>query len=120
LANNAKIVKNMVEETKPALGKEDKPTTPGEENKPAVAGDSKPVVKEQDVPTTEKMEEKPIGDTIEETLEKMEAKDKLEPRLVPQAVLLEYKNQNKELKRDIKELKGLIESGATKKEVSED
>jgi len=33
---------------------------------------------------------------------------------------LEYKNQNKELKKDIKELKELIESGASKKEVSED
>lgn len=41
-------------------------------------------------------------------------------RLVPEAVLLEYKSQNKELRKDIKELRELIESGASKTEVSED
>lgn len=46
--------------------------------------------------------------------------EKKEPRMVPEAVLLEYKNANKELKKDLKELKALIESGASKKEVSTD
>jgi len=42
---------------------------------------------------------------------------KEDARMVPEAVLLEYKNQNKELRKDIREL---IESGASKTEVSED
>lgn len=45
---------------------------------------------------------------------------KEEARMVPEAVLLEYKKDNKELKKDIKDLRELIESGASRKEVSED
>ena len=96
----------------------DEPKTPEKESKPLDAE------KPQSVEETPKVEEKPkeaiIGDTIEDALKKYEEKNKPEPKLVPEAVLLEYKNQNKELKKDIKELKELIESGATKKEVSED
>lgn len=59
--------------------------------------------------------------TLGETFKGSEDKTpKEEPRLVPEAVLLEYKNQNKELRKDIKELRELIETGASKKEVSED
>jgi hypothetical protein len=68
-----------------------------------------------------KIEETKIEETIGEALQKAkEDVKKDEQRLVPEAVLLEYKNQNKELKRDIKELKTLIESGASPKEISED
>jgi len=67
------------------------------------------------------VEEPNKEETIGEALEKAEENiKKEEQRMVPEAVLLEYKNQNKELKRDIKELKTLIESGATPREISED
>lgn len=59
--------------------------------------------------------EETLGDILE-TEEKPE--EKPESRTVPEAALLEYKNANKELKRDIKELKELVESGASKGEVS--
>jgi len=66
-------------------------------------------------------EEPKREETIGEALEKAkEDVKKDESRLVPEAVLLEYKNQNKELKRDIRELKNLIEAGGTPKEISED
>jgi len=65
--------------------------------------------------------ETPKEETIAEVLKRSEESTKKEePRLVPEAVLLEYKSQNKELKRDIKELKTLIESGASQREISED
>jgi hypothetical protein len=68
-------------------------------------------------------EVKPEGSTEvkkEETIGEVLADKKPEPRMVPEAALLEYKNSNKELKKDLKELKDLIESGASKKEISTD
>jgi len=46
--------------------------------------------------------------------------DKKEVKMVPEAALLEYKNLSKDLKKELKELRESIESGATKKEVAED
>lgn len=43
-----------------------------------------------------------------------------EPKMVPEAVLIEYKKENKEIHKELRDLKALIESGATKKEVSGD
>ena len=96
----------------------DEPKTPEKESKPLDAGTSKPVVEE-----TKKEETKPssvVEESIEDTLKKIEKEEEVKPRVVPESVLLEYKNQNKELKHDLKELRALIESGATKKEISED
>jgi hypothetical protein len=57
-------------------------------------------------------------ETIGEVLQVEEPKK--EPKLVPEAVLLEYKKDNKELRRELKDLKTLIENGGSKKEVSSD
>jgi len=106
----------MVDEPK-APDSEDKPITPDKEDKPVEP--EKPQSGEE----TPKAEEKPnpiIEETIEDTIKKIEKEEEIKPRVVPESVLLEYKNQNKELKRDLKELRTLIESGATKKEISED
>lgn len=57
----------------------------------------------------------------EETIgEALGTETKKEARLVPEAALIEYKKENKELVKEIRELKKSIESGATKKEVSSD
>jgi hypothetical protein len=69
---------------------------------------------------TETVTEAVVETKTEETVGEVLNPEKKEPKLVPEAVLLEYKNANKELKRDLKELKTLIESGASKKEVSTD
>jgi hypothetical protein len=60
----------------------------------------------------EAKQEETIGETINP--------EKKEPKVVPEATFLELKNANKELKKDLKELKQLIESGGSKKEVSSD
>lgn len=57
------------------------------------------------------------GPTIGEVLNNEEKKG--DPRVIPEAPFLEIKNQNKELRKELKELKSLIESGASKGEVSE-
>ncbi len=93
----------MVDETKKAPENESKPletATPQAEAKP-----------EKEEPKTE--------GKVGEILNPKEP-PKEDARMVPEAVLLEYKNQNKELRKDIKDLRELIESGASKSEVSED
>lgn len=42
-----------------------------------------------------------------------------EPKTVPEAALLEFKNENKTLWKEIEKLQGLITEGVTKKEVNE-
>ncbi|OQB08212.1 MAG: hypothetical protein BWY21_01392 [Parcubacteria group bacterium ADurb.Bin216] len=66
-----------------------------------------PVVEDN---TTQVPEKETVGDIISEK----------EKRVVPESALIEYKKQNKELKREINDLKKLVESGASKKEVSAD
>lgn len=46
--------------------------------------------------------------------------DVKEAKVVPEAALLEFKNENKQLKKEMKELRKAIEEGATKKEISTD
>lgn len=58
--------------------------------------------------------------TLGDILETNKPEKTENPKLVPEAVLLEYKKDNKELKKDIKDLKKLIEDGASKKEVSQE
>lgn len=56
------------------------------------------------------------GPTIGEVLKSEEKKES--PRTVPEAPFLELKTQNKELKKELKELKELIEAGGSRQEVS--
>jgi hypothetical protein len=106
----------MTEEVKKALTPEESKQT-GEiakseaETKEEVKAEVKAETK-----TEPEVKEEKVGDI----LNPKEDIEKKEQRLVPEAVLLEYKNQNKELKGDIAELKKLIEAGATKKEISQD
>lgn len=58
--------------------------------------------------------------TVGEALNIQPKSDKAEAKVVPEAVFLEYKKDNKQLQKDIKELKSLIETGGSKKEVSDD
>lgn len=46
--------------------------------------------------------------------------DKKEPKMVPEAALLEYKKDAKELAKEVKELRKIIEEGKSSKEVSAD
>lgn len=65
----------------------------------------------------ETKEDVKIGDALKT---KEESKDTKEVKMVPEAVLIEYKKENKQMAKDLKDLKTLVESGATKKEVSTD
>lgn len=72
--------------------------------------DTKPV----ETPTEDKKEVK-AGDVLDTKKEKSE-----DPKMVPEAVLIEIKKENKELAKELKDLKKQIEEGASKKEVSAD
>lgn len=79
----------------------------------------------EDVESTEEVdtadESEDQNTTVGDILGTKEPKSaKKEPKMVPEAVLLEYKKDNKELKNDIKDLKRLIEAGGSKKEVSQE
>jgi hypothetical protein len=68
-----------------------------------------------------KVEAKPeeVKETIGQVLEpKVEAKP--EAKVVPEAAFLEIKKDNKELRKELKDLRTTIESGASKAEVSSD
>lgn len=60
----------------------------------------------------------PQEETVGEALNTQPKKE--EARVVPEAVFLEIKKENKQLAKDLKELKTSIEAGATNKEVSTD
>lgn len=79
-----------------------------------------PAEESKDTETVEtKTEESPKEDVkVGDALNTRE--EKKEPRMVPEAVLIEYKKENKQIAKDLRDLKTLIESGATKKEVSTD
>lgn len=86
--------------------------------------------KAKDAPVEESKETKPVETKTEPAKAEKEVKvgdaldtkgkAKDEPKMVPEAVLIEYKKENKEMFKELKELKALIESGATRKEVSTD
>lgn len=81
--------------------------TPAEEVKPATE------TTEQTMETPAPVqEEKPVGEIFEEAEEK--------PNLVPEAVFLNVKKENKQLKKELRLLQDSIESGATAKEISAD
>ena len=55
---------------------------------------------------------------VELTIAEITGEQKVEAKVVPEAVFLEQKNENKELKRELKAIRAQIEGGATQKEVS--
>ena len=61
-------------------------------------------------PEETKVEDTKVGDVVEP--------EKAKAKMVPEAVFLEEKRERKELAKEIKDLKKLIEEGAAKKEVS--
>jgi hypothetical protein len=80
---------------------------PAEESK-----ETKPAVSEAE----EKQKETPEEETIGEVL----GSKKEEPKNVPEAVFLELKKENKQLIKEMKELKRSIEDGASRKEINSD
>lgn len=83
--------------------------------------DETKVVPAEESTTTEtvetKTEEKEVK--ISDTLDAPVVETK-EPKMVPEAVLIEVKKENKQMAKDLRDLKALVESGATKKEISSD
>ncbi len=103
----------MTKEVKeaPAPEEDKKEETPDEE--------VKSVDEETESKVEPEKEETKKEETLGEVLETEKTPDeKPEPKTVPESVFLDYKNDNKELRRDVKKLTDLIESGANKSEVS--
>lgn len=63
---------------------------------------------------------KALADAKDAKPQDLVTKEVKEPKLVPEAALLEYKKEAKELAKEVKELKKLIEDGANRSQVSED
>jgi hypothetical protein len=80
---------------------------------PEVVAKETETAKAEAVTETAKVEVKKEA-TVGEILGSVEK----EPRLVPESALIEFKKQNKEMSKELKELKQQIAEGATKKEVS--
>lgn len=83
-----------------------------------MADEIKPVdaqVTEDNVTEQPKETPEPKKETMEELMGNKEEKQK---RVVPEATFLEMKNENKSLKREMAELRKLVESGASKQEVA--
>src|SRR5260370_39242204 len=72
-------------------------------------------VAEPKVTTEAPVVEAPKEPTVKEALD---GKPKDEPRMVPEAALIEIKKENKALAKDLKALQKRIEEGSTKREVS--
>jgi len=76
--------------------------------------DTKPAETKVETPAKEVAKDVKVGEALK-TVE-----EKKEPKMVPEAVLIEYKKESKEVRRELDALKKSIEEGATKKEVSTD
>lgn len=74
-----------------------------------------PEVKTEDVT---KVEEGKQPETIGKIIGEPNKEEKTEPKVVPEAAFLEIKNANKALTKEVKELRSMIEEGATRTEVS--
>lgn len=79
-----------------------------------------PVVEKKDTKADDKTAADAKDVKVGEALKTKDEPKKDEPKLVPEAVLLEFKKENKELHKELKDLKKLIEDGAPKREVSAD
>lgn len=82
---------------------------PAEESKDTKTVETKTESKETN-------EDVKVGDVLKTTKEE----PKKETKMVPESVLIEYKKESKEVRKELDALKKSIESGATKKEVSTD
>lgn len=89
-----------------------------DEVKVAPGGESKetPEAKVEAKPEGTKAQDTKVGDLVNPDSKPEEVKVKM----VPEAVFLEEKRERKELAKELKEIKKLIEDGASKKEVSAD
>jgi hypothetical protein len=83
-----------------------------------MADEAKQAPKGEKPEDVKKVEEK--KETVGEAMVDKKAEAKPEPKVVPEAAFLDLKNENKELRKDLKELKKLIEAGATKGEVADE
>lgn len=73
------------------------------------------------VAPAEESKPEPVTEAVkEETVSEMLGSKKEEPKMVPEAALIEIKKENKQMAKDLKALQRSIEDGATKKEVSTD
>lgn len=73
-----------------------------------------PEEESKETPVAEVLQAPEAEKTIDEVLQ---VEEKKEPKLVPEAALIKIKQQNKELAREMKQLKALIEDGGESKEV---
>jgi DNA-binding transcriptional MerR regulator len=80
---------------------------------PAVESKEPVPAKTEAAPTETKAEDVVISDIVK-------PEERKEPKMVPEAALLEYKKEAKELGKELKEIKKMMEDGASQKEVSGD
>lgn len=72
----------------------------------------------QEVPVIETKVETEVAPLVNTKVEDLYKKP--EPKVVPEAKFLEYKKENKEIKKELAQLKQLVAEGATKKEVNDE
>jgi predicted DNA-binding protein YlxM (UPF0122 family) len=77
--------------------------------------ETKVEVKPEESKSETKVEDTKVGDVIKET-----KPEEVKVKTVPEAVFLEEKRERKELAKELKDIKKLLEDGASKKEVSAD
>jgi DNA-binding transcriptional MerR regulator len=80
---------------------------------PAVESKEPAPAKTEAAPTETKAEDVVISDVIK-------PEERKEPKMVPEAALLEYKKEAKELGKELKEIKKMMEDGKSSKEISGD
>lgn len=97
------LVKSMADQPKDAPAEEDKKTDPADAKADESNKDDK--------------KDATVGEALK-SAQKTEKKE--EARMVPEAVLLEYKKENKELFKELQGLKKLIEDGANKAQIAPD
>ena len=80
---------------------------------PAVESKEPATAPAEAAPAETKVEDVTVGEIIK-------PEERKEPKMVPEAALLEYKKEAKELGKELKEIKKMMEDGASQKEVSGD
>lgn len=87
----------------------------------ALETEDKKIEKVEDKTTDTKVENKDVkaGDILDTSKDTKKDADKA-PRMVPESVLIEYKKESKEVRKELDALKKSIEDGASKIEVSAD
>lgn len=80
---------------------------------PAVESKETETAKTEAAPAETKVEDVVVGDVIK-------PEERKEPKMVPEAALLEYKKEAKELGKELREIKKMMEDGKSSKELSGD